>query len=68
MLLWAMLVGTTILLACKNLQHETKAVLSVTGKLSSVLSEQPKYLRVTNVILKYFLWRQPIKTYGFHNS
>lgn len=59
--------GTIVPTAFKKLQYKTKALVRITGKLSRVCPEQPKYLGVANVILKYFPWQKPIKTYGLHN-
>lgn len=60
--------GTIVLTAYKKLLYKTKALVHITGKLSCVVSEQPKYLGVANAILKYFPWHRPMKTYGFHIS
>jgi hypothetical protein len=68
MLLWEVPTETIVLIACKKLRFKTKALVHITAKLSCVLLKQAKYLGVANVILKYFPWHSPIKTYGFHNS
>lgn len=60
--------GTIVLTAYKKLLYETKALVHITEKLSCVLSEQPKYLGFANVILKYFPWHRPVKTYVVHIS
>lgn len=47
--------GAIVLAAYKKLQNKTKALVPITGKLSCVLSEQPKYLGVANVIQVFSL-------------